>query len=111
VQKLCIYSNHLKFNFIDEKHIYNKDVYATKVRQDPLDRKLPCIHISGDFQEAYNIIAIISLNPDKPQLINYTIAENNGTSEAFVGFMTYLIAKRFLQHDEFVVMDNAAIHS
>jgi hypothetical protein len=85
----------LKFNFIDKKHIYNKDVYATKV--------------SGNFQKAYNVMAIISPNPDKAQPIDYTIAEENGTCEAFVGFLTYLIAKRFLQHDEFVVMDNAAL--
>jgi hypothetical protein len=39
------------------------------------------------------------------------IAEENGMFEVFVGFMTYLIAERFLQHDKFVVMDNAAIHS
>jgi hypothetical protein len=25
--------------------------------------------------------------------------------------MTYLVAKRFLQHDELVMMDNAVIHS
>jgi hypothetical protein len=47
----------------------------------------------------------------KPQPIDYTIAEENGTSEAFMGFMTYLIAKRFLQHDKVSVMDNAAAHS
>jgi transposase len=85
-------------------------MYPTKVRRDPLDGKLPGIHVSGNFREAYNIMAIISPNPDKPHPIDYTIGEENGTSEAFVGFMTYLIAKRFLRHNEFVVMDNAAIH-
>jgi transposase len=111
VQKLRIYSDHSKYNFIDEKHIFNKDVYSTKVRKDPLTGKLPSIHVSGDFRKAYNIMAIISPNPEKDYPINYTIAEENGTSEAFVGFITYLIAKRFLRHDEFVVMDNASIHS
>ncbi len=56
-------------------------------------------------------MAILSPNPDKPHPIDYTIGEENGTSEAFVGFMTYLIAKRFLRHNECVVMDNASIHS
>jgi hypothetical protein len=101
----------LKYNFIDKKHIYNKDVHTTKVRADPLDGKLPCIHVSGNFREVYNVMAIILPNPNKPHPIDYTVAEENGTSEAFVGFMTYLIAKSFLQHDEFVVMDNPAIHS
>jgi hypothetical protein len=54
------------------KHIYNKDVYAIKVRQDPLNGKLPCIHIGGSFREAYYIMAKISPNPDKPQLQSTT---------------------------------------
>jgi transposase len=110
VQKLRIYSDHSKYNFIDEKHIFNKDVYSTKVRKNPLTGKLPSIHVSGDFRKAYNIMAVISPNPEKEYPIDYTIGEENGTSEAFVAFMTYLIAKRFLRHNEFVVMDNASIH-
>jgi transposase len=102
---------HLQQSLIDKKHVYNKDVYATKVRADPLDGKLPCIHVSGNFQVAYNVMAISLPNPDKPHPIDYTIAEENGMSEAFVGFMTYLIAKKFLRYDEFLMMDNAAIHS
>jgi hypothetical protein len=78
VQKLHIYSNHSKFNFIDKKHIHNKDMYATKVRQDLLDGKLPGIHVSGNFGEAYNIMAILSAKPDKPHPIDYKIAEENG---------------------------------
>jgi hypothetical protein len=70
MQKLCIYSNRSKFNFIEEKRIYNKDVYATKGRADPLDGKLPCIHISSNFPEAYNVMAIISPNPDNPHPID-----------------------------------------
>jgi transposase len=43
--------------------------------------------------------------------MDYTIGRENGSSEAFVAFlMTYLIAKRFLLHDEFLIMDNATIH-
>jgi hypothetical protein len=110
VQKLRIYSDHSKYNFVDEKHIFNKDVYSTKVRKDPLTGKLPSIHVSGDFRKAYNIMAVISANPEKEYPIDYTIGEDNGTSEAFLAFMTYLIAKRFLLHNEFVVMDNASIH-
>ncbi len=74
--------------------------------------KLPCIHVSGDDQEAYNVTAIISPTPDKPHPIDYMIVEENGMPEAFVGFMTYLIAKKCLQHNKvLVVMDNAAINS
>jgi hypothetical protein len=77
-----------------------------KVQHYPLSGKLSCIHVSGDFHDAYNTIAIISPNHDKPALMDYMIIEENGTSEAFVGFMMYLIAKIFLHHHEFVVMDH-----
>ncbi len=110
VQKLRIYRDHSKYNFLDEKHVWNKDVYAKKVRKDPLTGKLPCIHVSGDFRESYNIMAIISPNPMKPYPMDYTIGKENGTSEAFVGFLTYLIANRFFLHNEFLLMDNATIH-
>jgi transposase len=56
-------------------------------------------------------MAIISPNPQKAHPMDYTIGKENGTSEAFVGFLTYLIAKQFLLHDEFLIMDNATIHS
>jgi transposase len=55
-------------------------------------------------------MAVISPNPEKEYPIDYTIGEENGTSEAFVAFITYLIAKRFLRHNEVLVMDNASIH-
>jgi hypothetical protein len=110
VQKMRIFNDHYKYNFLDEKHVWKKDVYAKKFRKDPLTGKLPCIHVSGDFRKSYNIMAIIP-NPQKVHPMDYTIGKENGTSEAFVGFLTYLIAKRFLLHDEFLIMDNATIHS
>jgi transposase len=110
VQKMRIFKDHSKYNFLDEKQVWNKDVYAKKVRKDLLTGKLPCIHMSRDFRESYNIMAIISPNPVKAHPMDYTIRRENATSEAFVGFLTYLIVKCFLLHDEFLIMDNAMIH-
>jgi hypothetical protein len=56
-------------------------------------------------------MAILSPNPHKAHLMDYTIGKENGVSEAFVGFLTYLIAKCFLLHDDFLIMDNATIPS
>jgi hypothetical protein len=85
----------LKYNFFEETHVWNKDVYANKIQKDPLTGKLPCIYVSGDFQESYNIMAIILPNPQKAHPIDYTICKENGTSEAFIGFLMYLIANAF----------------
>jgi hypothetical protein len=57
------------------------------------------------------MMAVISPNPQKAHPRDYTIRKENGTSAAFVGFLMYLIAKCFLLHNEFLVMDNAIIHS
>jgi hypothetical protein len=111
VQKLCIYKNHSKFNFLDEKHVWNRDIYNRKIRKDPLTGKLRCIHVSGDFRDSYSIMAIILPNPQKPYLMDYyTIGKENGTSEVFVGFLTYLIDNCFFLHNNFLLMDNATIH-
>jgi hypothetical protein len=65
------------------------DVYAKKVLKDPLTGKIPCIHVSGDFRESYNIMAIILPNPHKAHLMDYTIGKENGTSEAFISVLTH----------------------
>ena len=85
-------------------------MYAKKDRKDPLMGKLPCIHVSGDFRESYNIMAIISPNPLKAHPMDYTIGKENDTSEAFEGFLTYLIANHFFLHNKFLLMDNVTIH-
>jgi hypothetical protein len=70
-----LYDDHSKYNFIKEKHIYNKDCYPLKVQRYPLSGKLSCIYVSGDFRDAYNNIAIISPNHDKPAPMDYMSSE------------------------------------
>jgi hypothetical protein len=55
-------------------------------------------------------MGIISPNPQKPYLMDYTIGKENGTPEAFIGFLMYLIANCFFLHNGFLLMDNATIH-
>jgi hypothetical protein len=80
-----------------------------KVQKDPLTGKLPCIHVSGDFWESYNIMAVILPSPRKAHPLDYTIGKENGTSEAFVAFLMYLIANHFFLHNTFLMMDYATI--
>jgi hypothetical protein len=71
------------------------------------------IAVSGDFRETYNLIASISGNPLKTKPLVYTIGKENRTVAAFVPFcqMMALVVSGWLRHDEFIVMDNAAIHT
>jgi hypothetical protein len=52
--------------FFDEKHLVNKDTLPGKVRANPVTGHVDCIGVSGDFKEAYNLIAAISCNMKKP---------------------------------------------
>jgi hypothetical protein len=45
-------TDHLRFNFVDEKHIINKDTVPNKVRACPLTGRVDAIQVSGNFREA-----------------------------------------------------------
>ena len=96
--------------FLDEKHIVNRDTIRMKGRANPITGKLECIAVSGDFREAYNLMAIISANPEKKKPIAYHIQTSNNTAKSFYLFIQNLIETNFFRHNEVLVMDNAAIH-
>ncbi len=69
------------------------------------------IPVTGDFREAYNIFAVVSINPVKARPVEYRIDKENGSAAKFVLFMTALIISGFFKHEEILVMDNARIHT
>ena len=101
---------HQLWSFLDEKHIVNRDTIRDKARANPLTGKMDNIPVSGDFRETYNLMAIVSLNPEKERSIEYTIDRNNNNANAFMIFIHYLIDKKFFKPNEVLVLDNAAIH-
>jgi transposase len=108
---VSLFEDHSPWNFLDEKHVVNKDTLPNRVRVCPLTGQVPAIPVSGDFREAYNLFAIISTNPHKPYPVDYMIGRENGNAASFVAFIEYLIWTRFFAHDEILVMDNAAVHT
>jgi hypothetical protein len=109
--KVSLFQDHSRWNFLDEKHLVNKDMLPNCVRACPLTGRVTAIPVSGEFREAYNLFAIISTNPDKPYTIDYMIGRENGNAASFVAFIEYLIGTRFFLHNKILVMDNAAIHT
>jgi hypothetical protein len=99
------------FNFLDEKHIVNKDAMASKIRADPTTGFMDFIPVSGDFRDAFNLFAVVSANPEKRHPIEWIIGRENGDSHCFVAFIKHLITSGWFRHDEVLVMDNAAIHT
>jgi hypothetical protein len=96
---------------LDEKHIVNSDAAPNKVRANPLTGYIDNIPVSGDFRDAYNLMAVITGNPAKTHPIVYSIGRDNGDAMAFLVFVTSLIDAGFFEHNEVLVMDNATIHT
>ena len=96
--------------FLDEKHIVNKDTIRDKCRADPLTGKMDYIPVSGDFRETFNLMAVVSLNPEKEKLIEYHIDKDTNDASMFVAFVENLVQSNYLRHNEVLVLDNAAIH-
>jgi hypothetical protein len=109
--KLKILYDHSRFCFLDEKHLVNSDTVPKKQRRCPLTGRTEFISVSGDFRQTYNMIACISGNPQKLKHSVYTIGEANGSAKAFMAFCVLMVESGWLRHDEFLVMDNAAVHT
>jgi hypothetical protein len=62
------------------------------------------IPVSGDFHNAYNLMALITGNPAKTHIIVYSIGRYNGDAMAFLVFVTSLIDAGFSEHNEALVM-------
>jgi hypothetical protein len=111
VEKMAILPDKTKFHFLDEKHLVNKDVLPNKTRADPQTGYMDAILVSGDFREAYNLLAIISANPKKGSPVHYVIGKENGNATSFTAYIMELISCRWFEHGDVLVLDNAAIHS
>ena len=105
-----MFSDHMIWNFLDEKHLVNRDTLPDRVRADPLTGRVPAVPVSGDFREAYNLFAVISANPEKPYPIEYLLGKQNGNAVSFVALVEYLLVVRLFRHNEILVMDNVTIH-
>ncbi len=90
-----MFPDHSKWNFLDEKHIVNGDTFPKKVRAHPLTGYVDAIPVSGDFQNAHNIYAIVLANPKKLSSIAYHITKESGNATQFVAFMKMLITSVF----------------
>jgi hypothetical protein len=65
-------------------HLVNKDVLPNKTQY------RDAILVSGDFHEAYNLLAIISSDLAKPSLIYYFIGKENGNLMSFTAYIMEL---------------------
>ncbi len=102
--------DHTMWNFLDEKHMVNKDDIPMKGQVDPLMGYIDFTLVTEDFCEACNIFAVVSRNPSKHRPIQYQIDKEKSMASTFVLFIKVLIISCFFKHEEILVMDNARIH-
>ena len=109
--KLAGLPNRFKYHWVDEKHVVNKDCMNGRVRRDPLTGRVRTLMVSGNFRVAYNLIAIISSNPNKARPCHWHIGRENGNAAAFVAFIENLITINWFDPYDVLILDNAAIHT
>jgi hypothetical protein len=103
--------DHTRWVFFGEKHLVNKDTLLGKVRANPLTGQIDAIGVSGDFREAYNLIAAISCNLYKPRPMVYSMGKDNGNVTSFMLSVCHLIADHWLCRGDIICANNARIHT
>jgi hypothetical protein len=102
---------HFEFHCIDEKQVINHHCVQERVCACPLTGQVRCIHVTGDFREAYNLIAIISANVTKTCPVYWIVlGEENGNLCSYVAFLKHLIAIRWFKRGGVLIRDRATIH-
>jgi hypothetical protein len=82
------------------------------VRADPLSGYIPCIFVTGDFRNAYNLVAIVSACPTKARPVTYSVVEReNGTAASFLVFSQFLLSHNWFKRGDVLIMHNASIHT
>jgi hypothetical protein len=104
--------NHFKFHFIDEKHVVNGDcMIMDRVRADPLIGQIRNICVMGLFREAFNLMFIISPDPNKPQPAYWVCGEENCNASSYVAFLEHLITVGWFERGGVLIRDLATIHN
>jgi hypothetical protein len=109
--KVNLLSDHGRWIFLDEKHLVNMDAINSKVRANPVTGQVDAIGVSGDFRDAYNLLAVISANPLKFHPMVFTLGKENGMAEAFMKLIRGLILSSWLSRGDVVCLDNARVNT
>lgn len=108
--KLDFVSTHNKYNFLNEKHIWNHNGNDIHVRRDLATGQILYIKVSSNFQDSQSIRAYISTSKEKKNKIFYTIGQENNNLILFMTFIWLIASEQFLRHNKILVMDNYAIY-
>lgn len=103
--------NPARLKFTDEKLLKGEELYNRQTRRDPLTGHVPPVLTESDFRNTYSITGICSIDMRNPLALWYQIHDEKNDALSFASCLEGAIATGFLQEDNVVVMDNAAIHT
>ena len=86
------------------------EIFNRKGRADPETGEVEEVVVPPYFRNTYCIMGFMTINPTKPPIL-YTIGEDNHDLAAFMAFMVNAVADGWIRRGDFIVVDNAVLHS
>ena len=98
-----------RLKFGDEKHLKGGELFTRMGRRCPLTGAVPDMVADPDFRNTYSIIGFCGIDSRTvPVLYNINMLTNDAIDFSLA--IETAIAVGFLQHNDILVLDNAAIH-
>ena len=98
-------------NFGDEKLLKGTEIFHRRGRVDPETGEVEEVVVPPYFRNTFCIMGFVTTNTMKSPPLLYTIGEDNHDSAAFLAFTTNAVATGWLKRGDFIVIDNAVLHS
>ena len=98
-------------HFGDEKSLKGCEVFNRYARADPMTGKTEESIVPPYFRNTYCVMGFITINPTKSPPILWSMGEDNHDSASYFAFLVNAVATGWLQRGDFVVVDNAVLHS
>jgi transposase len=99
-----------RLKFCDEKSLKGQEVYARKVRRNPITGVTPVIMTDSDFRNTYSITGFCGVDRST-YAVFVSIHEMTNDATDFAISVELAIARGFLKRGDVLVLDNAQIHS
>ena len=98
-------------HFGDEKSLKGTEVFNRKGRVDPTSGENDQLIVPPYFRNTFCIMGMTTINRQKNPPFLYSIGDENHDSAAFLAFMVMAVATGWLSRGDFIVIDNAILHS
>ena len=100
-----------RLKFGDEKQLKGAEIFNRKVRAHPLTGAVAPVVTNSDFRNTYSITGLCAIDDGVPSPLYFRIHEGTNDSFEFGADLELAVEIGFLRPGDFLILDNAAIHS